>query len=171
MAQLIQFHPFRFVRMFSIRNVIFILICMTYRNVTCEIDHSAESVYVDDITRAYIDIEENLWSLIGSSNRSDLVLNIHKDHLLFFRNSFSIYRRRTEKYNSMLWKLFGVEGQYLVSEFNFVKNFLLFESLDDISVNDTVQMAESYELYWTTMNHIYQRVEETNFFEEMKQVQ
>lgn len=111
-----------------------------------------------------------MWTLIGTSNQSDLVVNIHTEHLDFFRNSFSIERRRTESYKANFEKLFGWEVQSLNSELDFVKNFELHDSLDDISADDTIQMAKTYVGYATIMTHIHNRTVESNVFEQIKQV-
>ncbi|KAG4078060.1 hypothetical protein HA402_002111 [Bradysia odoriphaga] len=150
--------------MLLITHVILFLICVNYRKVTCDGNHTVASVYVDDITSTYIDIEEKLWFLIGLKNQSDLVLNIHREHLIFFQNSFSLDRPRTESYKANIEKHFGWEVQGLNSEIYFVKNFGLHESIDEISADDTVQMATTYVGYSNLMATIYNRTVETNLF-------
>ncbi len=147
-----------------ISHIILILICANYRKVTCELDHPIGSVFIDDIINTYINIDERLWFLIGSSNQSDIVLDIHKEHLNFFRNSFSIERRRAESYKTNFEKLFGWEVLSLNSEIDFVKNFELHESFDDFSAVETVQMAKTFVGYETIMTNIYNRTVETKFF-------
>lgn len=146
------------------------VICVNYRKVMCDRNHTVGSVYIDDITNTYINIEEKLWTLIGTSNQSDLVLNIHTEHLDFFQTSFSIERKRTESYKANFEKLFGWEVQSLNSEIDFVKNFELHDSIDEITADDTIQMAKTYVGYSTIMTNIYNRTVETNVFEQIKQV-
>lgn len=158
-------------RIIMITRVIVILIYVNYRTVTCERNHTIGKVYIDDVTNTYLDIEQQLWTLFASkSNQSELVLSIHRKHLHFFQNSFSIERRRTESHKSNFEKLFGWEAQSLNSEIDFVKNFGLHDSFDDISEYDTVQMAESYIRYSTIMANIYNRTMDTNLFDHIKQV-
>lgn len=147
-----------------------ILISVNYRTVMCERNHTDGSVFIDDIANTYINIEEKLWTLIGTSNQSDLVLNIHTEHLNFFRNSFSIERRRTESYKANMEKVFGWEVQSLNSELEFVKNFELHDTLDEISADDTIQMAKTYVGYTTVMTNVYNRTVNGNVFEQIKQV-
>lgn len=155
--------------MLLITRLIVILVGVNYQKITCNSSHTVGSVFIDDITNTYINIEEKLWALIGSSNQSDLVLNIHREHLNFFRNSFSIDRRRTESFKANFEKMFGWEVQSLNSEIEFVKNFGLQDSLDDIS-DDSVQMAKTYVGYDTIMANIYNRTVALNVFEQIKQV-
>lgn len=163
-----SFHLLSIMRL--ITGIIVISICVNHRKVTCERNVTVGSVYIDDITNLYINIEEKLWMLIGSSNQSDLVLNIHTEHLNFFRNSFSIERRRTESYRSDFEKIYGWEVQSLNSELDFVKNFELKDSLDEIIADDSTQMARTYVGYSTIMTSIYNRTVEENVFEKLKQV-
>lgn len=156
--------------MLLIIHVILIVICANYRKVMCERNNTVASVYIDDITSTYIDIEEKLWFIIGLKNQSDVVLNIHKEHFTFFQNSFSIDRPRTESYKANIEKLFGWEVQRLNSEINFVKNFGLHESIDEISDDDTVEMAKTYVGYTNLMTIIYNRTVEANFFEQIRKV-
>lgn len=147
-----------------------ILICVNYRTVLCEKNYTVGSVYIDDITNKYINIEEKLWALIGSSNQSDIILSIHQEHLNFFRTSFSIERRKTEGYRTSFVRLFGWEVQGLNSEIDFVKSFELHDSIEDITMDDSVQLAKTYVGYSTMMTNIYNRTVETNVFDHIRQV-
>lgn len=153
-----------------IDRVIIILICVNCRNIMCEKNDAVGSVYIEDITNSYLNIEQKLWTLIGSSNQSDLVLNIHTEHLNFFQNSFSIERRRTESYKSHFEKLFGWQVVGVNSEMEFVKNFQLHNSIDEILVDESVQMANSYINYGTIIELVYNHTVERNVFEQIKQV-
>lgn len=153
-----------------IASVIIILICVNCGNILCEKNDSVGSVYIDAITSSYFDIEEKLWILIGSSNQSNLVLNIHTEHLQFFQSSFSLERRRTENYKTNYEKLFGWEILGVESEMMFVKSFQLHDSIDEISVDDTIQMANSYVDYGRMIQKVHDVAVETNVFEQIKQV-
>lgn len=154
----------------SIVHVILIVICFDSRVVTCEKNYENGSAYVDNIINTYNNLEEKLWFLIGSSNQSDLMLKVHKEHLDFFRNSFSIERRRSENYKNNFETLFGWEVLSLSSEIDFVKNFQLHDSFDELSADETVQMARSYIGYTKTLTTIYNRTVRTNLFEQIYQV-
>lgn len=156
--------------MLLIRSALLIVIGICCGEITCRKSQNKESVYIDEMIEAYNNIEERLWSLVGSSNQSDLVLTVHKEHLNFFRKAFTIDRRRAESYKADLEKRYGWEVQSLNWEIDFVRNFELHETIDDISDDSTVQMAKTYVEYSTMLSHIYNCTVEMNLFEQIKQV-
>lgn len=151
-------------------HLIVILVLVDWPSIMSE-NQLIGSAYIDAISNEYLAVEETLWNQFENVNQSDLVLKIHTEHLTYFRNSFSIERKRTENFKENFETFFGWEVLGLNSEVEFVRNFELRDAIEDISMDDTIQMAKSYVEYTGIIEKLYNATVDQDVFKQIKQVQ
>lgn len=134
--------------------------------------HDAGSVYVDVLTRRFLDLESVLWKEIEQNalreDKTFILKKIHTEFLKFYSRPFIAAESSGDKVNIFKQNLLESAIIDVDRSVSFVKNELLQREVDRTLDYNVIGMARSYNA--SIMNKLHHIVVERDYFTYLKEV-